>query len=154
MAEKVPRFDKILLSVKQQGRSNSQQTMQPRGANTTLHELLHKLVEGKKDMQRIFPEMLNTKEFKQQFLRGQPFNITAYVEPRDPKITSYQATMQGKHHKDKAKILDFERLSCGVGGVIPDPLVLSKNQSRLRKFSNDLTNMTQQQFGYSGEQWN
>jgi hypothetical protein len=29
--------------------------------------------------------------------------------------------MQGKHHDDKAKIVDYERISCGIGGVIPDP---------------------------------
>jgi hypothetical protein len=29
--------------------------------------------------------------------------------------------MKGKFHDDKAKIVDMERTSCGMGGVIPDP---------------------------------
>jgi hypothetical protein len=29
--------------------------------------------------------------------------------------------MKGKFHDDKARIVDMERTSCGMGGVIPDP---------------------------------
>jgi hypothetical protein len=47
------------------------------------------------------------------------------VELKIPKQTSYQATMHGKHHDDKAKIVDYERISCGIGGVIPDPVVMN-----------------------------
>jgi len=32
--------------------------------------------------------------------------------------------MHGKAHKDKAKVVDFERTSCGIGGVIPDPMTM------------------------------
>lgn len=50
--------------------------------------------------------------------------------------------MHGKHHKDKAKIVDDERLSCAVGGVIPDPTTLFLNKKRMMNFSKHLTNMT------------
>jgi len=34
--------------------------------------------------------------------------------------------MHGKHHEDKAKIVDHERTSCGIGGVIPDPYTMAQ----------------------------
>lgn len=99
------------------------------------------LIAGQTEMKRIFPSEINTKEFKQAFLRGQPYDITNYCEIKDPKKTSYQATMLGKFHDDKAKIISFERESCGHGGVIPDPNVMEKNRMRLTGFSEDLKNM-------------
>jgi len=44
---------------------------------------------------------------------------------KDPKQSSYQEAMHGKHHADKARVVDFERISCGIGGVIPDPNTMS-----------------------------
>ena len=35
--------------------------------------------------------------------------------------------MHGKHPDHKAKILDKGRISCAVGGVIPDPITLGAN---------------------------
>jgi len=46
--------------------------------------------------------------------------------------------MLGKFHDDKAKIISFERESCGHGGVIPDPMVMARNSMRLTGFSEDL----------------
>ena len=50
--------------------------------------------------------------------------------------------MHGKHHSDKAKIVDLEYTSCGIGGVIPDPMIMTVNAKRLNNFSADLTRMT------------
>jgi len=53
-------------------------------------------------------------------------------------MTSYQEAMKGQVPEDRAKILDYEKFSCGIGGVIPDPLTMTKNDLRLRQFSSDL----------------
>lgn len=70
-------------------------------------------------------------------MRGQVYNITDYVELKHPKKTSYQEDMHGKHHEDKAKVVDFEHLSCGMA-VIPDPITLHTNDKRIKNFSKDL----------------
>jgi hypothetical protein len=93
-------------------------------------------------MKRYFPSMINTKQFKRDFLRGQPYDITHYVEIKDPKKTSYQTTMMGQPAVDKPKYIGFERNSCGFGGVIPDPIVMAQNKNRMRTFSNDLMRMS------------
>ncbi len=54
-------------------------------------------------------------------LRGQPYKILDFVELKVPKKTFYQDTMHGKHPEVKAKIIDLEHTSCGIGGAIPDP---------------------------------
>ena len=89
-----------------------------------MHKHLEALLQGRAEMRRDFTPSINPKQFKQDFLRGQPYDITRYVELKDPKYSSYQDTMQGKAHKDKPKIVDLERASCGIGGVIPDPMVM------------------------------
>jgi hypothetical protein len=78
--------------------------------------------------------IMNAKETKQLFLRGQPTKVTEYLELKDPKKTSYQDTMKGKAHDDKAAIVDYERTSCGMGGIIPDPVTVNKNSQRIKKF--------------------
>ena len=92
---------------------------------------MRKLVFAKPEMKRLYAPIVDTKEYKQNFLRGQPYNITHYVELKDPISTSYQDTMHGLPPNDKAKVVDFERLSCGIGGVIPDPFGLTKNSNRM-----------------------
>jgi hypothetical protein len=140
--EKAPRFDKILLAVKQQDlpRAHSMgKKIKRRGEpNAELEQLL----KGRTEMKRYFPSMIDTKKFKQEFLRGQPYDITHYCEIKDPKKTSYQSTMQGKAAVDRPKYIGFERSSCGFGGVIPDPMIMTQNMERMKTFSNDLKNMT------------
>jgi hypothetical protein len=82
-------------------------------------------------MKRLYAPVVDTKEYKQNFLRGQPYNITSYVDLKEPIPTSYQETMHGLPANDKAKVVDYERLSCGIGGVIPDPFSLTKNSRRM-----------------------
>ena len=65
--------------------------------------------------------IMDAKSIKAKFLSGQGYNIISFIELKDPKKTSYQDSMKGKFHDDKAKIFDLERTSCGMGGVIPDP---------------------------------
>lgn len=105
-------------------------------------------------MKRLYAPLLDTKEYKQNFLRGQPYNITHYVELKDPVSTSYQETMHGLPPNDKAKVVDFERLSCGIGGVIPDPFALTKNSKRIQGFSDDLRVAEHKEFTYTGDNWN
>jgi len=62
--------------------------------------------------------------------------------------------MHGKHHSDKAKIVDLEYTSCGIGGVIPDPMLMTVNAQRTIGFSNDLKRMTKRQFAHTSDSWN
>lgn len=62
--------------------------------------------------------------------------------------------MHGKHHADKAKIIDFEYVTCGIGGVIPDPMLMTVNSKRIAGFSQDLTKMRTRQFTHTGDSWN
>lgn len=82
-------------------------------------------------MRRLYAPVIDTKEYKQAFLRGQPYNITAYVELKAPQRTSYQATMHGRQPDERAQVVDYERTSCGIGGVIPDPMTMTKASLRM-----------------------
>ena len=62
--------------------------------------------------------------------------------------------MHGKHHSDKAKIVDLEYTSCGIGGVIPDPMLMTVNAKRISGFSQDLTKMCRRTFTHTGDNWN
>ena len=101
----------------------------------------------------LYAPILNTKDYKQDFLRGQPYNITEYVELKDPKNTSYQASMRGLQPDDKAKIVDYERISCGMGAVIPDPMTMTRQSNRIKKFSTDLRRAQLSEFTYTGDNW-
>jgi len=39
--------------------------------------------------------------------------------------------MRGLPAEDKAKVVDFERISCGVGAVIPDPMTMTRQSLRI-----------------------
>ena len=80
----------------------------------------------------LYAPVLSTKQYKQDFLRGQPYNITEYVELKERKDTSYQATLKGLQPDDKAKIVDYERISCGMGAVIPDPMTMTRQSMRVK----------------------
>ena len=62
--------------------------------------------------------------------------------------------MHGKHHDDKATIVDYERISCGIGGVIPDPNTMDTNQKKVDRFSDNLRTMYSKTFTYTGDSWN
>ena len=104
-----------------------------------------------KDMKRMFPHEYRADDFKQKFLRGQPYNITSYIELKQPKKTSYQETMAGIQAKDKAQIVDHEHNSCGIGGVIPDPMTMTKNSNRILQFRDDLRVSEKKEFYYTGD---
>lgn len=112
---------------------------------------LSQMILRQKEMKRQFPHEFRADDFKQKFLRGQPYNITSYIELKQPKKTFYQDTMTGIQAKDKAKIVDLEHNSCGIGGVIPDPMTMTKNSNRLAQFSDDLRVAEKKEFYYTGD---
>ena len=73
-----------------------------------------------------YEPIIDPKDTKQRFFAGSG-NITGFCELHDPKLTSYQETFKGKQLGVAVvnKNRDFNT-SCGVGGVIPDPLIVSK----------------------------
>ena len=84
-------------------------------------------------MKKLYSPLLDTGDFKQKFLKGHG-DITAYIELRQPKTTSYQATLKGQQTKHKASITDYERQSCGIGGVIPDPQLMNSTMEKFAKY--------------------
>jgi len=60
------------MAAKHDPRSKSSQAGPPKqfGSSIKLHEHLHELVDGKTQMKRDFPSVIDTKDFKQKFLRG------------------------------------------------------------------------------------
>ena len=62
--------------------------------------------------------------------------------------------MHGKHHSDKAKVVDYERQSCGIGGVIPDPQLLNTTSEKFARYRQHLTTVEKKQFTYTGDSWN
>lgn len=61
--------------------------------------------------------------------------------------------MRGMQAEDKAKVVDFERISCGMGAVIPDPMTMTRQSNRLKQFSTDLRRAQKSEFSYTGEDW-
>lgn len=60
-AEKVPRFDKMILAAQDFNRSKSSTAPRPRGHNIKMHAHLEELLKGKTEMERNYPSMINTK---------------------------------------------------------------------------------------------
>ena len=129
-----------MLAAKQQDLPRAK-TSNTRLKGVKVHEHLEELLKGQTEMKRHFPSVIDTKQFKQDFLRGQPYDITHYVEIKDPKKTSYQSTMSGQPAVHRPDYIGYERNSYGFGGVIPDPMIMDQNSTRLRTFSNDLKKM-------------
>ena len=59
--------------------------------------------------------------------------------------------MKGKAYDDKAAIVDYERTSCGMGGIIPDPITVNRNSGRIKKFQDHLRTMQRKEFSYTGD---
>ena len=47
-------------------------------------------------MKQLYAPIIDTKKYKLQFLRGQPYNITAYIDQNEQPTTSYLASMTGR----------------------------------------------------------
>ena len=112
-----------------------------------------KLLEGRTEMTRHYPAILDTKDFKGQFLKGQPFNITSYIDNKGPIKSSYQDAMKGLLQRDRAFVVDKGEQSCGIGGVIPDPLTLTQTKQRLSTFRREMEQMRTKRFSYTGDKW-
>jgi len=56
-----------------------------------LNPLLKSATKAKQE----YGTLIDPKAFKQEFLRGQPYNITELVELKNPKRTSYMDSMHG-----------------------------------------------------------
>lgn len=69
-ADIVPRFDKMILKAAEIDRAKSSQHARLRGKREEHTENLSKLVLSQKEMNRLYAPVIDTKEYKQHFLRG------------------------------------------------------------------------------------
>ena len=151
----VPRMDRMIANAKQISRASSTQPERLDRERQKLNDHLSKLILSQREMRRNFhDEGVDPKQIKLKFMRGQPYNITEFLELQVPKKSSYQDGLYRKFPKDIAKIVDDERNSCGMGGVSPDPLTMLKRSLRLQKFSKDLSEARNKEFYYTGDSWN
>ena len=68
--DKVPRWDKMMAKANQSTRSQSYKNNQSHFERSQINSHLATLIAGQTEMKRNFPSEINTKEFKQAFLRG------------------------------------------------------------------------------------
>ena len=99
---------------------------------------IRELVEGSEPL-KSYPAVFDIKKFKQDFLRGQDYNITEYVELKEPKQSSYQAELKAKKTEPALRGPLREKNSCFHGGVIPDPRLITEQGNRFKSFSKELT---------------
>lgn len=69
------------------------------------------------------PPMIDTKNFKQAFLKGDK-DAVYYCDPNNPQGSTYAGRFKGMQLTDIAKILDDGRTSF-AGPTIPDPATMT-----------------------------
>ena len=79
------------------------------------------------------------KDMKLKFLKGKG-DIINLFQPHSPtKETTYQNYFEGKNSKIISKnVGDLFRTSRGAGSLIPDPAMISMNETRIKFFKSDL----------------
>ena len=94
------------------------------------------------------PPMIDTKEFKQTFLKGDR-DALYYCDRNEAKHTSYQANLTGTQVSMPATILDHNRTSL-VGLVIPDPAMMTASNLKFKSLEQDRMRMSKRIFQQSG----
>ena len=91
--------------------------------------------------------MIDTKQFKQTFLKGQK-EALYYDDPKLPKNSTYQQHLKGLQIENEdfiAKILDNGRVSC-AGNTMPDPAMMTSTNMKFETFEQDRLNMSRRMF--------
>ena len=80
------------------------------------------------------PPMIDTKTFKQQFLKGDK-GVVMYLDAKGPKTSSYQENLKGMQvtADRRAFILDNQHTSF-IQTTVPDPMTMSKLSLFIKPF--------------------
>ena len=158
-----PRFDKIITNLREDIRkrnlSSSQavgKAIQDRRMKSYFETVDNKIGAAHRNLTpnringfRYYgPAMINTKSYKQEFLKGDQDAIY-YCDRNESKPTSYQVTLKGEKTKEPAEILDHNRLSL-VQHVIPDPQTMTSTDFRFVSLENDRVTQSKKRFQKSG----
>ena len=154
-----PRFDKVITNLAEEIRQRNQslhkvdQSVRDRRMRGYFDNLDNKIGSKHRNITpgRINsfkydgPQMINTKSYKQEFLKGDQDAIY-YYERNMPKPTSYQVTMTGCNVKgEPAQILDRNHTSL-VGMVTPDPATMTQSNLKFKSLEQDRMNMSRRMF--------
>lgn len=131
---KAERFDKLIDEVRMKVRDNFKNMITIDHKSKPLQRQF-KLTSA---LKRVSTK-INPKVMKLKFLKGKG-NITNLFQPHSPtKETTYQNFFEGKNSKVSSKnVGELFRTSRGAGSLIPDPTMISMNESRIKYFKNDL----------------
>ena len=133
---KPPRFDKILQQTKYSQNPRSRSTMQKGNQGLEIHQELAELLKGRDVMTNIYPQAYDPKQYKLDFLRGQPSKITNYCELKgmDLNKSSYNNTFQNKFlsHKRSKPVGESRHYSYALASMSPDPVTLTSLPQRLQ----------------------
>lgn len=156
---KAPRFDMMITRLKEdQRKMNASQTRFDTKARDARIKSYFETVDnkiGRRDMtpnkystiKYEGPPMIDTKQFKQTFLKGQK-EALYYDDPNLPKNSTYQQHLKGLQIENEdfiAKILDNGRVSC-AGNAMPDPAMMTSTNMKFETFEQDRLNMSRRMF--------
>ena len=160
---KAPRFDMMITRLKEdQRKMNASQTRFDTKARDAIIKSYFETVDnkiGRRDMtpnkystiRYEGPPMIDTKQFKQTFLKGQK-EALYYDDPNLPKASTYQQHLKGLQIENEdfiAKILDNGRVSC-AGNAMPDPAMMTHSNMKFETFEQDRLNMSRRMFQSTG----
>lgn len=97
------------------------------------------------------PPMIDTKQFKQSFLKGEK-DALYYCDPNAPKTSTYQLHLKGNQIEGEntfARIVDNGRISC-AGNTMPDPAMMTATNLKFNTFEQDRLNMSRRMFQDTG----
>lgn len=131
---KAERFDKLIDEVRMKVR-DSFKNVSTIDNKSHISQRQFKLTSA---MKRVSTKII-PKAMKLKFLKGKG-NITNLFQPESElKPTTYQNYFEGKNTKVSSKnVGELFRTSRGAGSLIPDPTMISMNESRIKYFKKDL----------------
>lgn len=91
--------------------------------------------------------MIDTKTFKQQFLKGDK-GVVMYLDAKGPKTSSYQENLKGMQvtADRRAFILDNQHTSF-IQTTVPDPMTMTVTGNRFASIEKDRQNLRMRQTG-------
>lgn len=79
-------------------------------------------------------------------MRGQPYNITEFIDLKEPVKSMYSTSWRGLQNKEKTTSWKEPLAMSNVNNLSPDPKTMNTAFSRREQFSTDMKNMTKKFF--------
>ena len=79
-------------------------------------------------------------------MRGQPYNITEYLENKDGNKSMYSTSWRGLQNKERTASWKDPIAMSNINNLSPDPKTINTALNRREKFSNDMATVTKKFF--------